>query len=111
MRTALLLAIITTPFTLATCGTLVAPAGLAVADSAIETIGLLEAEGYTVNIDRVGSAPLENCIVTSIRNPQTVTKLVRVERHNGHGDGDRRDFDLVPVVVSRSISVSLNCAV
>ena len=111
MRTALLLAMITTPFTLATGGTLVAPAGLAVADSAIETIGLLEAEGYTVNIDRVGSAPLENCIVTSIRNPQTVTKLVRVERHNGHGDGDRRDFDLVPVVVSRSISVSLNCAV
>ena len=111
MRTALLLAMITTPFTLATGGTLVAPAGLAVADSAIETIGLLEAQGYTVNIDRVGSAPLENCIVTSIRNPQTVTKLVRVERHNGHGDGDRRDFDLVPVVVSRSISVSLNCAV
>ena len=113
MRTALLLAMITTPFTLATGGTLVAPAGLAVADSAIETIGLLEAEGYTVDIDRVGSAPLENCIVTSIRNPQTVTKLVRVERHNGHGHGDnggRDDFDLVPVVVSRSISVSLNCA-
>ena len=111
MRTALLLAIITTPFTLATGGTLIAPAGLAAADSAIETIGLLEAEGYTVNIDRVGSAPLENCIVTSIRNPQTVTRLVRVERGNGHGDRGQRDFDLVPVVVSRSISVSLNCAV
>jgi len=108
MRTALLLATITTPFALATGGTLIAPAGLAAADSAIETIGLLEAEGYTVNIDRVGSAPLEDCIVTSIRNPQTVTKLVRVERRDGHG---RDDFDLVPVVVSRSISVSLNCAV
>jgi hypothetical protein len=94
MRTALLLATITTPFALATGGTLIAPAGLAAADSAIETIGLLEAEGYTVNIDRVGSAPLD-----------------RVERGSGHGDGDHRDFDLVPVVVSRSISVSLNCAV
>ena len=90
---------------------LIAAPGIASADSAVETIGLLESQGYTVNIDRVGSAPLEDCMVTSIRNPQTVTQLVRVERHNGHGDGDRRDFDLVPVVVSRSISVSLNCAV
>jgi len=90
---------------------LVAAPGVASADSAVETIGLLQAQGYTVNIDRVGSAPLEDCIVTSIRNPQTVTKLVRVERGSGHGDGDHRDFDLVPVVVSRSISVSLNCAV
>ena len=90
---------------------LIAAPGIASADSAVETIGLLEAQGYTVNIDRVGSAPLENCIVTSIRNPQTVTRLVRVERGNGHGDRGQRDFDLVPVVVSRSISVSLNCAV
>ena len=92
---------------------LIAAPGIASADSAVETIGLLESQGYTVNIDRVGSAPLEDCMVTSIRNPQTVTQLVRVERHNGHGDGDnggRDDFDLVPVVVSRSISVSLNCA-
>lgn len=111
MQTALLLATITTTFAVATGGTLIAPAGLAAADSAVETIGLLEAQGYTVNIDRVGSAPLENCIVTSIRNPQTVTRLVRVERGNGHGDRGQRDFDLVPVVVSRSISVSLNCAV
>lgn len=92
---------------------LIAAPGIASADSAVETIGLLESQGYTVNIDRVGSAPLADCIVTSVRNPQTVTKLVRVERHNGHGHGDnggRDDFDLVPVVVSRSISVSLNCA-
>ena len=98
---------------LAAGAALIATPGIASADSAIETIGLLQAQGYTVNIDRVGSAPLEDCIVTSIRNPQTVTKLVRVERHNGHGHGDnegRDDFDLVPVVVSRSISVSLNCA-
>ena len=86
---------------------LIAAPGIASADSAIETIGLLQAQGYTVNIDRVGSAPLENCVVTSIRNPQTVTQLVRVERRDGHG---RDDFDLVPVVVSRSISVALNCA-
>jgi hypothetical protein len=95
---------------------LVAPAGIASADSAIETIGLLEAQGYTVNVDRIGNAPLEDCVVVSVRNPQTVTKLVRVQRNGRHGHhddngGGRDDFDLVEVVVSRSISVSLNCAV
>ena len=103
-----------------------APAGFAAADSPAETIGLLEAQGYNVNVDRVGSAPLEDCAVVGVRNPQEVTKLVRVQRdggrHSSHNDGDedeqgdhgdrgggRRDYDLVEVVVSRSISVSLNC--
>lgn len=91
----------------AALGTILAPAGSASADSAGETIGLLEAEGYYVNIDRVGSAPLDQCIVTSVRNPQTQTKLIRVERlgHNG-----KREFDLVPVVVRKTITVSLNCS-
>jgi hypothetical protein len=96
-----------------------APAGVAAAESPTETIGLLEADGYTVNIDRIGSAPLEDCVVVSVRNPQTVTKWVRVERNGGrhhggdddgpHGGRGDRDFDLVEVVVSKSISVSLNC--
>lgn len=104
MRTALGLGAV-----IAGCAVIVAPAGVASADqTAIETIGLLEAQGYTVNIDRVGSAPLSECIVTSVRNPQTVTRLVRVDNGRRH-HGDDDDFDLVPVVVSRSISVSLNC--
>ncbi|MCW2688053.1 MAG: hypothetical protein JWR37_2943 [Mycobacterium sp.] len=114
MRTALRLAVLAVA---AACGTIAAPAGLASAElSPIETIGQLQADGYTVNIDRIGSAPLEDCVVTSVRNPQTVTKLVRVENHRGrHDDGDggnRREdnFDLVPVVVSKSISVSLDCS-
>ncbi len=102
-----------------------APAGVAAAESPAETIGQLEAQGYSVNIDRVGSAPLQDCVVVGVRNPQTVTRLVRVERNGGRhhdddddgggGGGDRRghgdrDYDLVEVVVSKSISVSLNCA-
>jgi hypothetical protein len=92
------------------------PAGYAFAETPAETVGQLQAQGYTVNIDRVGSAPLDDCVVVSVRNPQTVTKWVRVERrggrHRGGGDDDRgrdRDYDLVEVVVSKSISVSLNC--
>ncbi len=84
-----------------------APAGSAFADSAIETIGLLEAEGFYVNIDRVGSAPLDQCTVISVRNPQTQTRLIRVERFGKNGT---KEFDLVPVVVRRTITVSLDCS-
>jgi hypothetical protein len=101
----------------ATCGVaagivaasvVLAPAGVAIAQpiapgNAQQTIGLLEADGYNVVIDRVGSAPLEFCIVTSVRNPQTVTRTIFV--------GKGKDREAVTVVVSRSITVSLNCDV
>jgi hypothetical protein len=87
---------------------MLAPAGLAIAEppavgNAYSTIGLLEADGYNVIIDRVGSAPLDQCFVTSVRNPQTQTKTFWV--------GKGKDRELVTVVVSRSITVSLNCDV
>jgi hypothetical protein len=83
-----------------------APAGLASADeSAPELISRLQSEGYTVNIDRVGTAPLSQCVVTGVRNPQQVKQWVP---YNGPGlNGDRV---LVQVVTSQSISVSLNCS-
>jgi hypothetical protein len=73
---------------------------------AYATIGQLEASGYDVNIDRVGSAPLDQCIVTSVRNPQDITRTIRVD--NGR-KGEKRDFDYIEVVVRRTITVSLNC--
>jgi hypothetical protein len=45
--------------------------------------------------------------VTSIRDPQTITRLVRIDRGEPRRGND--DVDLVPVVVSKSISVSLDC--
>ena len=96
----------------AACGVLIAPAGVASAEpSAIGTIGQLEAEGYSVIVDRIGSGPLSTCVVTSVRNPQTVTRLIRVDNGGKHGGkhGDGQNFDVVEVVVSRSISVSLDC--
>ena len=87
---------------------LLVPAGQASATSgssepAAVTIGRLEAEGFTVRVDRVGSAPLSECSVTSVRNPQEQTRLVRVD---GHKNRDR----FVEVVVNRTISVSLDCS-
>jgi len=44
---------------------------------AVGTIGDLQNQRYTVNIDRVGSGPLDQCTVTSVRNPNTATRAVR----------------------------------
>jgi hypothetical protein len=92
-------------------GMVLAPAITASAEpiqpgGAYATIGQLEASGYDVNIDRVGSAPLDQCIVTSVRNPQDITRTIRVD--NGR-KGEKRDFDYIEVVVRRTITVSLNC--
>jgi hypothetical protein len=92
--------------TIAAAGVMLAPAGLAAAEptqqgNAYQTIGQLEDEGYDVIIDRVGNAPLNQCIVTSVRNPQTQTRTFWVD------EGKHRR--LVTVVVSRSINVTLNC--
>ncbi|BBX83818.1 hypothetical protein [Mycolicibacterium aubagnense] len=86
----------------AAAAAVLAPIAPTQAESAIVTIGQLEAEGFHVNIDRVGTAPLDRCVVTSVRNPQEETRLIRVD--NGHG----RDV-VVPIVVRRTITVSLDC--
>ena len=77
-------------------------AGTAHAESAAITIGQLEAQGFEVKIDRVGSAPLNKCEVVDVRNPREQTELVRV--------GGRGDRDFIPVVVKRTITVSLDCS-
>jgi hypothetical protein len=86
----------------AACGAIVTPSAVANAESAAVTIGGLEAQGFDVKVDRVGSAPLSQCVVTDVRNPREQTELVRV----GRGD----DRDLVPVVVRRTITVTLDCS-
>jgi hypothetical protein len=98
--------------TIALIGVALAPAGVAAAKpssggNAYQTIGELEAVGYNVVIDRVGNAPIGECFVTNVRNPQEVTQTYPVDRgRKGH-----RDRDYITVVVSRSITVSLNCDV
>src|ERR1043165_814888 len=94
--------------TIAAAGVMLAPAGLATAEptqqgNAYQTIALLEDEGYNVIIDRVGNAPTNQCIVTSVRNPQTQTRTFWVD------EGKHRR--LFRVFVSRSINVTLNCDV
>ncbi|WP_273734788.1 hypothetical protein [Mycolicibacterium septicum] len=73
-------------------------------ETAQETINRLQSEGYTVTIDKIGTAPLDQCTVTSVRNPQQVTQLVPYV-----GPGLGGDRILVPSVTSQTVSVSLNC--
>jgi hypothetical protein len=84
---------------------LVAPAGLAAAGtSAQDTINQLQADGYAVTIDKVGSAPLSECTVTSVRNPQQTTQWVPWV-----GPGRGLNNSLLVPQVNRTISVSLDC--
>ncbi len=87
----------------AACGVILVPAGLASAESAIVTIGDLQAQGFDVKIDRVGSAPLSDCVVTNVRNPRNRTEFVPVL-------GDRDRNGVVPVIVDRTVTVSLDCS-
>ena|SRR6185503_2284090 len=82
-----------------------APAGLASAESAQDVISRLQDDGYTVTIDRIGTAPLDQCVVTSVRNPQSISQLQPLV-----SPGNRDSTILVPVIVSQTVSVSLNCS-
>ncbi len=97
-----------TAWVVAALGVMLGPVGQASAqgEDARSVIEQLQLAGYTVNVDRVGSAPLERCTVRSVRNPQQVTQPVRVVDRDGH----RREVDVIDVVVHQSISVSLDCS-
>ncbi|WP_445166737.1 hypothetical protein ACTXG7_23300 [Mycolicibacterium sp. Dal123E01] len=89
-------------------GIIAGPAATASADeSAQSTISQLQQQGYTVNIDRIGTGPMSKCVVTNVRNPQTLTQWVP---YTGPGRGNSDRTILVPVVTSQTISVSLDCS-
>ena len=94
----------------AACGVLAGPAGPARAEeSAQDTINRLQSEGYTVTLDKLGTGPMSKCVVTSVRNPQTVTQwLPYIGPGRGGANSDSRI--LIPVVTSQSIAVSLDCS-
>lgn len=87
--------------------TAIATAPVAAADNETpqQVISRLQSEGYTVTIDKIGTAPLDQCVVTSVRNPQTVGQLVPYV-----GPGIGNDTFLVPAVTNQTVSVSLNCS-
>ncbi|RDH78290.1 hypothetical protein DVS77_12200 [Mycolicibacterium moriokaense] len=92
-------------------GAALAAPGIASADdgrSPQQVISDLQSQGYTVNIDRIGTAPMDKCVVTNVRNPQSVQQWVPYigPGRNGFG-GDRA---LVLQTTSQTISVTLDCS-
>jgi hypothetical protein len=92
---------VTTGFAIAAAaaGLFLAPTAAA-AESASATIAQLEAQGFNVKVDRVGSAPLNECEVTGFRNARVQRPLITFD------DDSNNPFDQE----RRSITVSLNCA-
>ena len=83
----------------AACGAIAAPAAIAsAADSAELTIATLEAQGFDVKVSRIGSAPLDECVVTDIGNAREQRERVR------------RGDDLIEVVSRRTITVTADCS-
>jgi len=83
----------------AACGIVLAPAAIAQGNESAElTIATLEAQGFDVKVSRIGSAPLNECVVTDIGNARERTELVR------------RGDDLIQVVADRNISVTADCS-
>jgi len=67
------------------------------------TIADLQKQGYTVNIDRVGSGELSACKVTDVRNPVTITRTTT------NPPGPHTPGAVTTITVSKTISVSLDC--
>lgn len=109
MRPSSILATFVTPAA-ALCISVAVPSAIAHANqTAQETISQLQSQGYTVNVDRVGSSRIQDCVVTSVRNPQTQTRNIREYYGRPDEDGNRKSR-IIEVVVSQSISVSLDCS-
>ena len=70
---------------------------------AVGVIAQLQGQGYTVNIDRVGSHPLDQCTVTNVRDPVTVTRTNRTSK------GAENLGAMETIIVSKTIKVSLDC--
>jgi hypothetical protein len=81
----------------AAIGALLAPTAPAFAAADLD-IAQLEAQGFDVKVNRIGSAPLDECEVTDIRNPREQKRFERI--------GD----DLIEVVFKRTITVTVNCS-
>ena len=84
-------------------GAIAIPAGSAGADnkSPQEVISDLHQQGYSVSVDRLGSAPMNKCVVTNVRRSQGPPNWVPIFND---------DDDYYPFVVTPTASVTLDCA-
>lgn len=66
------------------------------------TIAQLEKEGYSVQLERVGGAPMDKCTVQNVWDPVIQT---RTDRSTPGGQNSHA----TTIVISKTIKVSLDC--
>jgi len=75
-----------------------APSGPA---TAAETVGNLQAEGFQVILNKIGTASLDQCVVSSVRAGQTFARM-------DSGAPGAMD-DIVTTVTSKTVYVDVSC--
>ena len=75
-----------------------APAGPAQVD---QTVSQLQADGYQVMVNKVGTAPLSNCAISAVRPGQTYSRT-------DSGAPGAQD-DLVTTVTDKTVYVDVAC--
>lgn len=75
----------------------------------VTTIAALQAQGYTLTVDRVGDNPLESCTVTEVHNPMISTDRVGSGGTTPGGPGSTGNKHATTIVVVKKIDVSLDC--
>jgi hypothetical protein len=69
--------------------------------SAAKTVSALQAAGFQVIVNKIGSAPLERCTVDAVRPGQTYTRM----DSGAPGAG----MDIVTTVTGKTVYVDVQC--
>ncbi len=77
--------------------------------AAVATIAALQAQGYTLTVDRVGDNPLETCNVTEVHNATINTERAGSGGTTPGGPGSTGNKHATTIVVLKKIDVSLDC--
>ncbi len=75
-----------------------APSG---STTASQTVNNLEAQGFRVIVNKIGTAPLEQCVVSSVRPGQTYSRM--------DSGAPGAMGDIVTTVTARTVYVDLAC--
>jgi hypothetical protein len=77
--------------------------------AAVSTIAALQAQGYTLTVDRVGDNALPSCNVTEVHNPMVTTERAGSGGTSPGGPGSVGNKHATTIVISKKIDVSLDC--
>jgi hypothetical protein len=81
-----------------------APSGPSTVKSPVnQTVDSLRADGFNVIVNRVGTGPLDECVVRGLRPGQTFSRM-----DTGSGTPGARD-DIVTTVTSMTVYVDASC--